>query len=218
MLADTMLEQITTCPMCDECGNQDIGIQQDFHEIRLNTSSSLEIPSACALTDNLSRNKASLRKNRYCRTASLITSSTWTPSLRIKSSNAARTSFDREILIVACIFHSLSSKVIITHSRDSAHESLQFSIWLRSNRFRQAVLYGRLVMADPDKKAVYEQAAKIKRKPLFSLTVAVFPSTGSGQALRHGFASQDRLQRASGGRGGPLQLWRRGRGSDRGAR
>ena len=41
-------------------------------------------------------------------------------------------------------------------------------------RFRQAVLYGRLVMADPQKKAGYEQAAKAKGKPLFSLTIADF--------------------------------------------
>ncbi|MBI2757380.1 MAG: hypothetical protein HYX49_01735 [Chloroflexi bacterium] len=41
-------------------------------------------------------------------------------------------------------------------------------------RFRQAVLYGRLVMADPQKKASYEQAAKAKGKPLFSLTIADF--------------------------------------------
>jgi len=41
-------------------------------------------------------------------------------------------------------------------------------------RFRQAVLYGRLVMADPAMKADYGKAAKIKGKPLFSLTVADF--------------------------------------------
>jgi len=41
-------------------------------------------------------------------------------------------------------------------------------------RFRQAVLYGRLVMADPEMKANYEKAAKAKGKPLFSLTVADF--------------------------------------------
>ena len=41
-------------------------------------------------------------------------------------------------------------------------------------RFRQAVLYGRLVMADPQKKAAYEKAAKATGKPLFSLTVADF--------------------------------------------
>lgn len=41
-------------------------------------------------------------------------------------------------------------------------------------RFRQAVLYGRLVMADPQKKALYEKASRALGKPLFSLTVADF--------------------------------------------
>ena len=41
-------------------------------------------------------------------------------------------------------------------------------------RFRQAVLYGRLVMADPQKKAIYEKASKATGKPLFSLTIADF--------------------------------------------
>jgi len=41
-------------------------------------------------------------------------------------------------------------------------------------RFRQAVLYGRLVMADPQMKADYEKTAKAKGKPLFSVTVADF--------------------------------------------
>lgn len=41
-------------------------------------------------------------------------------------------------------------------------------------RFKQAVLYGRLVIADPDRKEGYELAAKAKKKPIFSLTVADF--------------------------------------------
>lgn len=41
-------------------------------------------------------------------------------------------------------------------------------------RFRQAVLYGRLVMADPAKRTLYEDAAKAHGKPLFALTIADF--------------------------------------------
>lgn len=41
-------------------------------------------------------------------------------------------------------------------------------------RFRQAVLYGQLVMADPEQKALYAQVAKASGKPLFSLTIADF--------------------------------------------
>ena len=41
-------------------------------------------------------------------------------------------------------------------------------------RFRQAALYGRVVLADPDTKAVYEDAARAEKKPVFSLMVADF--------------------------------------------
>ena len=41
-------------------------------------------------------------------------------------------------------------------------------------RFRQAALYGKVVMADPETKVVYEEAAKAQGQPVFSLTVADF--------------------------------------------
>ena len=48
-------------------------------------------------------------------------------------------------------------------------------------RFRQAVLFGKTVMADPETKALYAEVAGAKGKPVFSLTVADFfhaPSVG----------------------------------------
>jgi hypothetical protein len=42
----------------------------------------------------------------------------------------------------------------------------------RLEYFCQTMLYGRLVMTHPNKKAGHEKAVKIKRKLLFSLTVA----------------------------------------------
>ena len=42
------------------------------------------------------------------------------------------------------------------------------------DRFRQAALYGKMVMADPATKAIYEEAAKEKGQPVFSMTVADF--------------------------------------------
>jgi hypothetical protein len=42
------------------------------------------------------------------------------------------------------------------------------------DRFRQAALYGKLMMADPETKMLYEKAAKIKGQPVFSLAVADF--------------------------------------------
>ncbi len=41
-------------------------------------------------------------------------------------------------------------------------------------QFRQAALYGKLVLADPETRTIYEQAAQAKGKPVFSLTVADF--------------------------------------------
>jgi hypothetical protein len=41
-------------------------------------------------------------------------------------------------------------------------------------RFSEAVAYGKTVMADPDLRALYEQAAKEKGTPVFALTVADF--------------------------------------------
>jgi hypothetical protein len=40
--------------------------------------------------------------------------------------------------------------------------------------FRQAALYGKVVMADLETKMLYEQVAKIKGQPVFSLAVADF--------------------------------------------
>ena len=41
-------------------------------------------------------------------------------------------------------------------------------------RFREAALYGKMVMADAETKALYVDAAKDKGKPVFSLTIADF--------------------------------------------
>ena len=41
-------------------------------------------------------------------------------------------------------------------------------------RFRQATLYGKMVMADAETKALYEEAAEQRGVPVFSLTVADF--------------------------------------------
>jgi hypothetical protein len=44
-------------------------------------------------------------------------------------------------------------------------------------KFRQAVIYGKMVMADPATRALYADAAKEDHKPIFSLTVADFFNT-----------------------------------------
>jgi hypothetical protein len=46
-------------------------------------------------------------------------------------------------------------------------------------RFKKAIAYGKIVMADPIAYALYQQAAKERNKPLFALTVADFMHTPS---------------------------------------
>ena len=68
-------------------------------------------------------------------------------------------------------------------------------------RFRQAALYGKMVMADPETKAIYEEAAKAKGKPMFSLTVADFfnaPSVDEVDVSEYnGMAGDEIVVRAS---------------------
>ena len=72
------------------------------------------------------------------------------------------------------VFKHMNDEMIIGRKPDRSGIQPTEAQLDHQERFRQAVLYGRLVMADPDKKATYEQAARVKRKPLFSLTVADF--------------------------------------------
>ncbi len=45
---------------------------------------------------------------------------------------------------------------------------------MHRERFREATLYGKLVMADAEQKALYEKVAAAKGKPVFSLMIADF--------------------------------------------
>ncbi|RJP49244.1 MAG: hypothetical protein C4583_12960 [Anaerolineaceae bacterium] len=72
------------------------------------------------------------------------------------------------------VFKRYGDEVVVGRSPDRSNIQPTAAQLEHQARFRQAVLYGKLVMADPDKKAVYEQAAKAKGKPVFSLTVADF--------------------------------------------
>lgn len=83
------------------------------------------------------------------------------------------------------VFKHYGDEVIVGRKPDRSGIQPTEAQLEHQERFRQAVLYGRLVMADPDKKEIYEQAAKERGKPLFSLTVADFTSTSSGQASMH---------------------------------
>lgn len=72
------------------------------------------------------------------------------------------------------VFKRYGDEVIISRKPDlSGHEFSEAQI-AAQERFRQAALYGKMVMADPETKAVYEKEAEMTGKPVFSLTVADF--------------------------------------------
>lgn len=72
------------------------------------------------------------------------------------------------------VFKRYEDRVILSRKPDlSGHQATAAQQAVRQ-RFRQAALYGKMVMADPDARARYDQAAEARRKPVFSLTVADF--------------------------------------------
>lgn len=72
------------------------------------------------------------------------------------------------------VFKRYGKEVIISRKPDlSGVEPTEAQLAVRE-RFRQAALYGKMVMADPETKMLYVEAAKAKGKPVFSLTVADF--------------------------------------------
>jgi len=72
------------------------------------------------------------------------------------------------------VFKRYGEEVVISRPPDfEGLEPTEAQVAVRE-RFRQAALYGKIVMADPETKAIYEEAAKARGKPVFSLTVADF--------------------------------------------
>ena len=72
------------------------------------------------------------------------------------------------------VFKRYGEGVVISRKPDFEGREWTEAQLAARERFRQAALYGKMVMADPEAKAVYEEAAKAKGKPVFSLTVADF--------------------------------------------
>ena len=72
------------------------------------------------------------------------------------------------------VFKRSGEQVIITRKADLSDHQPTGPQLAAQERFRQAALYGKMVMVDPVTKQVYEAAAKTKGQPLFSLTIADF--------------------------------------------
>ena len=72
------------------------------------------------------------------------------------------------------VFKRYGDEVVITRKPDMSNIVPSPAQLAHRERFRQATVYGKLVLADPDAKAFYEQAADAKGTPVLALTVADF--------------------------------------------
>ncbi|MBC8333346.1 MAG: hypothetical protein H8E28_15300 [Anaerolineae bacterium] len=68
------------------------------------------------------------------------------------------------------VFKRYGEGVIISQKPDMTGREPSAAQLAAQERFKQAALYGKMVMADPETKALYDERAK----PVFSLTVADF--------------------------------------------
>jgi hypothetical protein len=77
------------------------------------------------------------------------------------------------------VFKRHGHDVVISRKPDQDGRVPSEAQLAQRERFRQAVLYGKMVIADPETRVIYENAAKIKGKPAFALMVADFCSAPS---------------------------------------
>jgi hypothetical protein len=79
------------------------------------------------------------------------------------------------------VFKKYGEGVIISRKPDMEGVEPTEAQLAQRERFREGVLYGKMVVADPEAKALYDEVAQAKGKPVFSLMVADFfnaPSVG----------------------------------------
>ena len=72
------------------------------------------------------------------------------------------------------VFRASKGKTVLCRKPDFSNTEISEDQAAHRERFRQAVAYGRSVMADADLRAIYSQAAERKGMPVFALTVADF--------------------------------------------
>lgn len=77
------------------------------------------------------------------------------------------------------VFRSLNGQTILSGKPDFSGVTATEGQAEQRERFKQAVAYGRMVLTDPEARAVYEEAAERKGKPAFALTVADFMNAPS---------------------------------------
>lgn len=72
------------------------------------------------------------------------------------------------------VFKRYGDRVILSRKPDMEGRPATEAQVAAREQFRQAAVYGKMVMADPEAKAIYDKAAASKGQPVFSLTVADF--------------------------------------------
>lgn len=72
------------------------------------------------------------------------------------------------------VFRRYEDHVILARKPDASDRPPTPKQAAQRERFRQAALYGRMTLADPDSRTFYEGEAHKRHVPLFSLTVADF--------------------------------------------
>jgi hypothetical protein len=94
------------------------------------------------------------------------------------------------------VFRRYGDEVVIARKPDMSDQEFTPAQLQVQERFRQAALYGKMVMADPDTKALYEEKAEAEGKPVFSLTIADFfnaPSVEEIDLSGYGGAVDDEI-------------------------
>ena len=72
------------------------------------------------------------------------------------------------------VFKRYGDEVVVARKPDLEGLEPSEAQLAQRERFREAAFYGKMVMADPETKAIYEEVARAKGQPLFSLLVADF--------------------------------------------
>lgn len=81
------------------------------------------------------------------------------------------------------VFKRFKDRTIVSRKSDPGGVPRSVAQAAQHERFRQAALYGRVVMADPEARAIYEAAARAMRKPFFSVMVGDFLNVPSVEAV-----------------------------------
>jgi hypothetical protein len=92
------------------------------------------------------------------------------------------------------VFKRYGDRVILASKPDLTGREPSPAQAAHQERFKQAALYGRMMLADPETKALYETAAKSNGQPVFSLIVADFfnaPSINEVDVSRYSGAAGD---------------------------